>query len=80
MYSGLLFPIWYSPRFIGKRFGARYRICIGANVHIAKVQCAGKGAMSGQGKWRGLFLSQLFLGKGLDLEKCYLCIYHNHIL
>lgn len=31
--------------------GARYRICIGANVHIAKVQCAGKGAMSGQGKF-----------------------------
>ena len=51
MYSGLLFPIWYSPRFIGKRFGARYRICIGANVHIAKVLCAGKGAMSGQGKF-----------------------------
>ncbi len=51
MYSGLLFSIWYSPRFIGKRFGARYRICIGANVHIAKVQCADKGAMSGQGKF-----------------------------
>ena len=38
MYSGLLFSIWYSPRFIGKRLGARYRICIGVKVYAAKVQ------------------------------------------